>query len=246
MTILNLKKRIPEPEEEMEGSEEAENYFSIRRGKGGSSYQIVSLDILNNIKLIKGKVLDIGCGYGGLIKELSIHEPKLSFVGLDLSKSMLKIGKKYCKNVNVKFYQKPADRSSFKKNSFDLVVCKDTFHHFSKPVKVLKEMLRIVKKGGHIYIIDLKRDCPKKIVLQTIQEVAERNVNHSIQYYDSIKAAHTISEMKKLFKKSNIKKYKIKTLNVNKNFIKKYRINSDYYLKAKNFVKGRWVAIIKK
>lgn len=246
---LNLKKRIPEPMQEMEGLKEAKNYFLAhknRHKKRGSSYDLVARDILKHVKNKKGEVLDVGCGYGALMEQLYIYNKKFNLTGIDISKAMIKIANQYSNLSNSRFRVMPADKITFNDGKFDVVICKDTFHHFDNPVKALKEMFRVTKKGGNIYITDLRRDSTKKVIFQVIQELAENNIFNAIQYIDSIKASYTISEMEKLLKKANIKTYKIWKPKIGKNFINNYNVNSRQYLSAINYFLDRWSLIIKK
>ncbi|MDD5417164.1 MAG: class I SAM-dependent methyltransferase [Candidatus Aenigmarchaeota archaeon] len=247
MMYLELKKRIPEPEEEMEG-ESAFQYFKAKYkpGRRSTSYSIVTKDIFKRIPLEKGKVLDIGCGYGALISHLHMIKPRLSFIGIDSSNFMIKTAKKYMSDKNILFVKARADKLPYKNGVFDLVVCKDTFHHFISPEKVLREMYRVTKKGGHIYITDLRRDSDMKIILSEINEIARTNITHARLYIDSIKASYTIGEMQQLFKKAKIKKYEIWNAKITKNFFKEYRVSRAKRLSATNFIKDRWIAVITK
>ncbi|MBW3014561.1 class I SAM-dependent methyltransferase [Candidatus Woesearchaeota archaeon] len=243
MSYLNLKKRIPEPEEEMEGEEEVMSFSS---GQSGSSYKLTCIDIFKNAKLNSGKILDIGCGFGGLIKNIHQQKPSFSFVGIDLSKAMLSMARKFCKGIDVKFYQKEADKTGFKSESFDLIVCKDTIHHFKNPVTILKEMYRLLRKGGYIHMVDIKRNTDEDIIHRLCQHIANTNVLHAIQYLDSAQAAYTIQEMKQLFKKAGIMNFKIYEPKFNNNTIKKYQILPEKIGSAELFFKTRWIAVIKK
>lgn len=46
-----------------------------------------------------------------------------------------------------KFSRENAEALSFGDNSFDFVLCKESYHHFPRPMKALYEMLRVVRKG---------------------------------------------------------------------------------------------------
>lgn len=63
----------------------------------------------------------------------------------DLSTSRLKIAK----NAQyIKQYKKEnAEKLSFKENSFDFVLCKESYHHLPRPILALYEMLRVAKKA---------------------------------------------------------------------------------------------------
>lgn len=52
----------------------------------------------------------------------------------------------------VKFHQTDAEDLIFEDESFDFVFSYDSFEHFSNPEKVLTEAIRVVKKGGYIYL----------------------------------------------------------------------------------------------
>ena len=139
-----------------------------------------------------------------------------------------------------------ADNMKFPSESYDYVLCKDAFHHFKNPVKVLKEMFRVLKKGGYIYSIDLRRDAPEEVVYQITQSASQLNIENAILYWESHKASYTIKEMKKIIKKAGIKKYKIFTPKIGKNFLMDYNLKNEDYLLASDYLKDKWVLIIKK
>lgn len=94
-------------------------------------------------------LLDIGCGTGYLIDLLKKH--KAQYTGLDLSPNMIKIAKS--KNIkNAKFIEGVSDNLPFDDNTFDVVTCSQSFHHYPDTDKALKEAYRVLKPGG-LYII---------------------------------------------------------------------------------------------
>lgn len=52
----------------------------------------------------------------------------------------------------LRLLQMDASKLQFDDGSFDFVFSFDSFEHFSDPERVLKEAIRVVKKGGHIYL----------------------------------------------------------------------------------------------
>ena len=244
---MNLKRRIPEKTEAMDATKEVKNFFITHKqmfNKGFDLYEIVAVDILRNFTLKKGKVLDIGCGYGGLIKRLNSLRKNLHFTGIDISKNMLKLAKNYMKK-DLKFLFMSAEKLNFDKETFDLIICKETLHHFSKPTRALKEMLRVLKKDGVIYITDLRRDSPKKAINRIIKETSLINPINAIQYIDSLKASYTLLEIKKLLKRAKIKRYKLYIPKVDKNLMKKYK-KLDKYFSAVNYYSCKWALVIPK
>jgi len=244
MVFPNLKKRVPEPTEEMEGKEEVMSFLNTRTSISKSTtFNIVRIDVLKKSKLKSGKILDVGCGFGGLIKNINHYKKGFSFIGIDLSRTMIAAAKKYCTGIPAKFYARPANKTGFKTESFDLIICKDTIHHINNPVKVLKELYRITKKGGFIYIIDLNRNAPMDYIYIEMQRIVnDNNLTNSMQLYDSIQAAYTVPEMKALCKKAGIKNFKVSAPKAGKNFAKEYSVPAE----KKGFIETRWVAVIKK
>lgn len=95
-------------------------------------------------------LLDIGCGTGYLIDMLSRNH-KAKYTGLDLSPKMIdECNKKKIKNAV--FVEGRSDELPFDDNTFDIVTCSQSFHHYPETDKPLKEALRVLKPGG-LYII---------------------------------------------------------------------------------------------
>lgn len=96
------------------------------------------------------KLLDIGSGTGYLINMLS-EEHKAEYTGLDLSPNMIKVANE--KNIkNATFIEGVSDNLSFEDNTFDVITCSQSFHHYPDTDKALKEAYRVLKPNG-IYII---------------------------------------------------------------------------------------------
>jgi len=106
------------------------------------------LDIL---KETKGKVLEVGCGGGGMAKAIKLQRPDLQVFGCDISKRSLKMAKKDAKEVN--FVYGDVYRLPFANKYFDILVSFDVLEHFKKPQKALKEINRVLKKRGVLHSV---------------------------------------------------------------------------------------------
>lgn len=95
-------------------------------------------------------ILEVGCGEGANIYNLCSDERK--FVGIDINYDKLGLAALFLKKT--KFVCTDALNLPFQSNSFDLVFCRDVFHHVSDRNAMLEEMLRVCKRNGRIIIIE--------------------------------------------------------------------------------------------
>ena len=95
-------------------------------------------------------LLDVGCGTAYLIELLSkTHHAK--HIGLDLSSEMIRQAGD--KNIaGAEFVIGKSDELPFKDNTFDVVTCSQSFHHYPDTDKAMQEVFRVLKPGG-IYIL---------------------------------------------------------------------------------------------
>ncbi len=98
-------------------------------------------------------VLDIGCGTGRLIPYLTeVIGGSGKLIELDISLSMLHIGKKRHNLPNLLFVQGDGHVLPLKDHSMDTVICMAFFPHFSDKLKGLMALARVLKPGGRLFI----------------------------------------------------------------------------------------------
>jgi len=132
--------------------------------------------LIGEIEFIKnlsktGKILEVGCGYGRLLKILS--EKAEEVIGVDFSKQLLEKAKENLEGFsNVKLQEMDAQNLLFANNSFNYVVCLDnTFGNMPGiEDKVISEMKRVVKKGGKV-IISVFSDLAKGVQLENYSRI---------------------------------------------------------------------------
>lgn len=108
--------------------------------------------LLNEIeKIPDGKLLDIGCGNGNLFN--CIPDKKYELYGVDFAENMISEAKLNC-GEKASFLTADAERLPFDDNTFDIITCNASFHHYIHPDAVLKEMHRVLKTGGTLIIGD--------------------------------------------------------------------------------------------
>lgn len=163
------------------------------------------------------KILDVASGPGFLTKEMAETYPKSKITGIDISKDAILLSKKLNRQTgNANFLIADVNKLPFQDSLFDLVICKDSFHHFPKPKTAIKEMWRVLKPKGIIWIQDLRRDMPWRFLKMAIPP---DNEFKKLQFY-SARASYTKKEIKKIFQRLKIKKVSIKTEKLTKDWVK--------------------------
>jgi SAM-dependent methyltransferase len=78
-----------------------------------------------------------------------------------------------------RFVQGNVVRLPFRDATFDVVVCRNSFHHFEDPAAVCREMARVVRGQGRIVIEDMRApdDPEKRAYHETIEKL--RDVSHA-------------------------------------------------------------------
>lgn len=99
------------------------------------------------------KVLELGCGYGRVLRELAKQASKV--VGIDTSIESLELAKEYLLDYrNIELHQMNANSLSFKEETFDVVIAiQNGISAFKvEPEVLLREGLRITKRNGKLIL----------------------------------------------------------------------------------------------
>ncbi len=103
----------------------------------------------------RARALDIGCGTGRTVYELS---PFFQTVfGIDISSGMIEVAKARCRDrPNVVLDQSDVRDLAFADGSLDYIVSHTTFHHLRDDlVPTLQRVKQMVKPGGKVVFIDI-------------------------------------------------------------------------------------------
>ncbi len=147
-------------------------------------------NIINRIRF-----LDVGTGTGEVLKYFLEEYPKQGILenayaeGIDISEKMLKIANKklssFEKSQRVTISQQSIYQQDTRKESFDFIICRNSFHHFELIEESLEIMSKILRKNGIILIIE--GIAPDQYTLLLWREVLElkdvgRNKNVYLSY----------------------------------------------------------------
>lgn len=99
---------------------------------------------------VEGDVLDIGCADGMFSKVIFDATSAKKLIGLDVLKSSVDWANfHWKKNNRMTFKVGDAHKLNYHSNSFSAVYAMEVLEHVHEPVKVFKEVRRILKKGGY-------------------------------------------------------------------------------------------------
>lgn len=110
--------------------------------------------ILEELRRISfSKLLDVGCGTGPMIELLTQEYPDKEYVGVDITPKMIKTANaKHLKNTT--FIVGDSEDLPFEANSFDVIICANSFHHYPNPQAFFNEVYRVLMPGGHFVLRD--------------------------------------------------------------------------------------------
>ena len=129
------------------GSEETERMLS--------EYRVYLGEELGRV----GRYLDIGCGTGTAVVNLSLSDRITEAHGSDISIGMLRVCRKNAQKAgaNTTLTQSDAQSLPYRDESFDFITCHAILHHVPHPDQVVREVHRLLKPGGRALIFEPTR-----------------------------------------------------------------------------------------
>jgi ubiquinone/menaquinone biosynthesis C-methylase UbiE len=115
-------------------------------------------------------VLEVACGAAHAAEIAAPHVRQV--IGLDITPTLLDLGAQRLDAAgitNVLLQEGNATALPFVDGSFDLVVCRNSLHHFSDVEQALAEMSRVCRPGGRVVASDMV--CPRPPLRDALDEV---------------------------------------------------------------------------
>lgn len=108
-------------------------------------------------------ILDVCTGTASGAIAVAEASPKNQIIGIDLSPDMIAVAENKIRNrgiKNISICEMDATKMTFEDEEFDIGMISFALHEleYELMISVLKEMGRVVKKSGTIYIIDYERE----------------------------------------------------------------------------------------
>lgn len=171
------------------------------------SFQALKLRwVLEDLKSISGKVLDIGCGGGGMAKAMKRLQPDLEVWGLDNDRESIEWAKKNPEGV--KFVLGDARKMKLP-GKFNAVCMFDVLEHFEEPEEVLGQVRKVLGEKGlfHLFIpLEKQPGTLYWLILNKLNWEAKKRQAGHLKKYD-------LKEVKKLLEDNGFKVEKVRFSN---------------------------------
>jgi len=148
--------RTLEPEV-MDTEQEARDYDAMDHGDVNARF----CDDLLSLGVRLGRVLDVGTGPGLIPIELCRRAPALRVDAIDLASHMLALAGRNVTRAGladrIVLARVDAKATGHDDGTYDAVVSNSIVHHIPEPAMVFREMWRLVRRGGALFVRDLER-----------------------------------------------------------------------------------------
>ncbi|MGH9355566.1 MAG: methyltransferase domain-containing protein [Terriglobia bacterium] len=159
-------------------------------------------------------VLDVAPGPGFFSIELA-KLGNYRITGLDISKSFVEIARRNAEQagVEVEFLQGSASKMPCKNDSFDFLICRAAFKNFSEPERAVQEMCRVLKPGGRLLLIDLRRDASRREINREVDAMrlswASTIITRLTFRFMLLKRAYLKSEFERFFAQADFRSFDV-------------------------------------
>jgi ubiquinone/menaquinone biosynthesis C-methylase UbiE len=178
-------------------------------------HQHIAAQLVKNIAP-GSRVLEIAPGPGYFCIELA-KLGHFQITGLDISKSFVEIAARNAAaaGFDIAFKLGDAANQPFPNENFDFIFCQAAFKNFSRPVRAIAEIYRVLRPGGKAVIIDLRRDASRKAIDEYIQTMGLSRLNAWMTRWTFqqmlLKSAYSLAEMRAMVAQTPFTTCRIKT-----------------------------------
>ncbi len=149
------------------------------------------------------RILDVGTGTALIPIELFRRPVSATVWAIDLAAEMLLLAEQNVRDAamhgRILLEQGDAKTLPYGDGEFDIVMSNSIIHHIPEPIDCLREMIRVLRSGGLLFVRDLLRPETDAEVESLVETYAGTENEHAKQLFrQSLHAALTVDEMRQL------------------------------------------------
>lgn len=133
------------------------------------------------------KILDIGCGTGQLVGEISQTYAAVDYLGIDVTSEMIDIAKANNPGERIRFANVGVD-DFVCEGQFDLILCTHAFPYFPNKAQAMQKMHALCKDGGMVIIVSSSTNNLKDLLANLIVKTQTSRAQYP-----------SIAQMKRMF-----------------------------------------------
>lgn len=161
--------------------------------------KVCSDDVLDD----ESALLDVGTGTAQIPIEFCRQSTRGNITAIDLADEMLKRAAFNLESAGVKdrvrLQKCDAKTLPFVDGSFAAVLSNSIIHHIPDPIVTFREMIRVLKPGGLLFVRDLMRPESVDELEAIVEEHASEETDYSRQLFrQSLHAALTVDEVRSI------------------------------------------------
>jgi SAM-dependent methyltransferase len=155
------------------------------------------IDVLQrHVELVGRDVLDVGCGQGRLVRELTALGARVT--GIETSEQQLAAARAADDGSGARYLVGRAESIPLADGSFDLVVFRASLHHvpIAQMLPALREARRVLRPGGHVYAAEplASGDFYALVSIVDNEDGVRDAAQRALAHADAVGLAHVATE----------------------------------------------------
>lgn len=202
-------KRILEPEV-MDTEAEAQEYDAMDFLAVNSAFAQDAIAIAPEV----ATVLDSGTGTARIPILIAQQRPQWQITAIDLADSMLALAHRNVRQAGlgdrIQLEKVDSKQLPYADNSFDVVMSNSIVHHLPDPLPYLRELKRVLRPQGGIFLRDLARPDSEAEVDRLVAAIGpEYNAHQAQLFRESLFAAFTIPEVEAMLAEAGLEDVRV-------------------------------------
>ncbi|MBD3190219.1 MAG: methyltransferase domain-containing protein [Candidatus Heimdallarchaeota archaeon] len=149
---------------------------------------------VEDVDLQNKDILEVGCGRGGGASYITRYFNPNSYIGLDLSKEVVKFNNKFHVSNGLSFVSGNAQNLPFDKQSFDAIVNVESSRSYNDIDAFISEAYRVLRPKGHLLFADIRTEEENELLRERFRKAGFKIIKETNIVQNVVKALELDSE----------------------------------------------------